>query len=406
MITRQLLVTLSLSSLILASMEQISDHNSSLIEMSNDNSSISSLTIDEESALSIPEAVFDNNYSEEIANGSDTTPQKFHSGPQYETISSFPDKETVRLNFSLFSLANFSDESKSIVAESFNRMNVYPSMVSIPVRANHSIDILKYYRFTIRQFKTKLEKILNMEQLFVKRTTQRNFDHFANSLLLKRLNPKEKYSVCIYYYRDNVSTEMPDLFICQEIMHDHLKHSVHGLLFILTQYSVIIGILVVLQGLFSMRKRRLAHIVHQHLINKSQRLRSTLSSISLVRQSFSSMDGPTSLYQHTNHDEDKFKKRIISSPAIVLTQPSTPSCHSSDENEPFLRLAPAKNHVHFLLGLDENDDTESDCIDNQQIPTMNVDETYGDHCDALLSMAHILDTNKPWSRQSHSTLPV
>lgn len=382
------------------------DTNSSLVEISNDNASIASVTIEGDSPLSNPELVFDNNYSEEIANGSDTTPQKFHPGPQYETISAFTDKETVRLNFSLFSVANFSDESKSTVTENSNKMNVYPSMVSIPVRANHSIDVLKYYRFTIRQFKTKLEKILDMEQLFFKRTAQRNFDHFSNSLLLKRLNPKEKYSVCIYYYRANVSTEMPDLFICQEIMHDHLKHSVHGLLFILTQYSVIIGILVVLQGLFSMRKRRLAHIVHQHLINKSQRLRSTLSSISLVRQSFSSMDGPTDPYQHTNHGQNKFNKRIISSPAIVLTQPSSPSCHSSDENEPFLRLTPGKNHVHFLLGLDENDDTESESTDTQQVPTMILDEPYGDRCDALLSMAHILDTNKPWSRQSHSTLPV
>jgi hypothetical protein len=183
---------------------------------------------------------------------------------------------------------------------------------------------------------------------------------------------------------------MPDLFICQDIIHDHSKHPVHGLVFVLTQYSIILGILIVLQGLFSMRKRRIAHIIHQHLINKTQRIRSTLSSVSLVRQSFSSMDAAQ------NH-ENELKKRITSSPAIILSDESSPKNlpKHSDENEPFLKLLSNKNHVHFFCSFDEgSDDSESN-----DIPTLNPSiEPYSDQSDALSSMAHILDSSKPWSK--------
>ena len=219
-------------------------------------------------------------------------------------------------------------------------------------------------------------------------------DHFSNSLKLFRLNPKEKYSICIYYYQVNISTQMPDLFICQDITHNSSKHSVHGLLFILTQYSIILGLLIVLEGLFSMRKRRLAHIVHQHLLNKGERLCSRLSSVSLVRQSFSSIDA-------IMEQETKPNKRITSSPAIILREPLNNIINHSDENEPFLTLIPNKNHVHFQLDLDEGSD------DNQSDTTLTPQsEPYGDRANALLSMAHILDTNKPWSKYNQQTSPL
>jgi hypothetical protein len=358
-----------------------------------------------------PEAVFDNNYSEQISEELDTTTEEFHPGPHYESNWTFIDKETVRVIFSLFALSKLSNEKKSS-EKNDNKKQLYSNMVFIPSRSIQSIHSLKYFLFTIRQYKTNTEKVLKMEQLILKTTSSRHDEHFSNSLLLIRLNPKEKYSVCIYYYQLNISTQMPDLFMCQDIMHDHLKHPVHGLLFVLTQYSIILGILIVLQGLFSMRKRRLAHIVHQHLINKTQRLRSTLSSVSLVRQSFSSIDTTTEQQHKTisgrvHHQENKLKKKVISSPAIVLSEPSIPSSINTktnlDENEPFLKLISNKNHVHFFFGLDEgSDDNESNTSLNPQIRTTH-NEPYSDRSDALLSMAHILDTNKPWSKHNHHT---
>ena len=279
-------------------------------------------------------------------------------------------------------------------------------MISLPTRSIQSIYSFKYYLFTIRHPKTNTKIVLEMNELLLKTTPTRNDAHFSNSLELIQLNPKEKYIVCIHYYQTNISIDMSDLFICEDIMHDHSKYPVHGLLFILTQYSIILGMLIVLQGLFSMRKRHVTQIIHQHLINKTQRLRSTLSSVSLIRQSFSSMDTTTTEQQHhrtndsNNCEEHKLKTRFISSPAIVLSERSSnPICQQSDEHEPFLKLTSNnKNHVHFFFGHDEgSDDNESN--DAQSDTTLNQSyEPYSDRSDALSSMAHILDSNKPWCK--------
>jgi hypothetical protein len=360
------------------------------------------------------EAIFDNNYSEQISKESDNTTEEFYSGPRYEANWTFINKETVRIVFSLFSISKLSNEKNSS-NKNIKKINLFPNMISIPSRSIQSIYSLKYFLFTIRQYKTNTEKVIQkIEPLILKTTPLRNYEHFSNSLLLSRLNPKERYSICIYYYQNNSSIEMPNFIICQDLMHDHLKHSVHGLLFILTQYSIILGILIVLQGLYSMKKRRLAHIVHQRLMDKAQRLCSRLSSVSLIRQSCSSMDATleqqtNAINGHINHEENKLKKRIISSPAIVLNEPSI-IVNNGDEHEPFLKLSSAKNHVHFVLGLDggfddnESEDILSDTTLNLRSPPTH-SEPYDDRSDAFLSMAHILDTNKPWSKYNNPTIP-
>jgi hypothetical protein len=369
------------------------------------------------------ETVFDNNYSEQIPQESDIVIKEIHHGPQYEANWTFIDEEIIRITFALFSISKSTNEKKFPDENKTKKVNTFPTMVSIPSRSIDSIHSLKYFLFTIRQYKTNTEIVLEIKQLFLKNTTLRDYEHFSNSLQLVRLNPKEKYSICIYYYQVNNTIQMPDLLICQDIINDHLKHSVHGLLFILTQYSIIIAMLIVLQGLFSMRKRRLAHIIHQHFINKTQRIRSTLSSVSLIRQSFSSMDTTTTEqqnhtrnshvvhYESMKYEENKLKKRIISSPAIILTESSMSSDADGsvlDENDPFIKLTSNKNHVHFLLGLDEgsgDDDDSEESVTDLQVPT-SYREPYSDRADALLSMAHILDTNKPWCKHSHHSDPI
>ncbi|CAF3012518.1 unnamed protein product, partial [Rotaria sp. Silwood2] len=365
------------------------------------------------------EALFDNNYSEQLGQESNETREEFNHGPEYDVNWIFINKEKARVVFSLFSMPTVTNETNFFKTHD-NKTNIFPTMLSITPCTLQSIYSLTYFRFAVREYKTNTT-ILPMTRLNLTHTPSRPDGYFSNSLLLV-LDPKEKYSVCIYYYQLNISTQMPDLFICLYVMDDHLKHSAHGLIFVLTQYSIILGLLIVLQGLFTVRKRRFAHIVHQLLINKAQRLRSTLSSVSLVRQSTNLMDTTTEqkttkLNGHVNQEKNKLKKRIISSPAIVLIEPTMQSnmtTSSSNENESCLKLTSGKNHVHFLLGLDEesdenNDDDDNNDNDNDVIPNDTIltppiisihMEPYGDQSNALLSMAHILDTNKPWSKQS------
>ena len=358
-------------------------------EISNDNSSMTSVENQPTDVVPV-DAVFDNNYSPQISEETKNITEELPSGPHYEASWTFYGREEVRAIFSLFSLSKPPDKP-TLFHHHHHPIKLSSNMISLPSRSLHSIQLLKYYLFTIRQHKTNTHKILQMDQLIPKISSTSKEEYFSNSLLLCRLNPKEKYSVCIYYYRTNLSMAMPDLFICQDIMHDHLKHSSHGIFFILTQYSIILGILVILQGLFSMRKRRITQILHQHFVNKTQRIRSTLSSVSLIQQSFSSMDTATEPQQHDESktdQENQLKKRFVSSPAIISNQPST--IPSIDEHEPFLKLNTNKNHVHFFFGLDEpSDDNESNDANF---------EPYSDRLDALSSMAHILESNKPWSK--------
>ncbi|CAF3542794.1 unnamed protein product [Rotaria sp. Silwood1] len=349
--------------------------------------------------------------------------KEFHYGAQCDANWIFIDKETIRVVFSLFSLATVTHEKK-FSNTTDNKINRFPMMLSLTTRTFQSIYSLKFFRFTVQEYKTNTT-VLPMKQLILESTASGNDKYFSNSLLLLRLNPKEKYVICIFYYQLNVSTQMPDLFMCLNIMHDHLNDSAHGLIFVLTQYSIILGLLIVLQVLFIVRKRRLAHIVHQHLINTTQRLRSTLSSVSLVRQSMNLMDTiieqkTTRMNGHVNQEMNKLKKHIIPSSAIVISEPTIESNNienSSNENEPFLKLTTEKTHVHFLLGLndesddnnggdddDDDDDKGYEKIPNNKtfipliMPTLM--EPYDDQSDALSSIAHILDTNKPWSKPS------
>lgn len=314
-------------------------------------------------------------------------------------------------------------------------------MATKPSNSLKSIYTLEYFLFIIRPYKQKREILLKMEKLILRNTTIRPYPHFTNALRLTSLNHHEKYSICICYYQKSSSVQNPDLLLCQDVINDYAKFAhlrtdaKHGLVFIGTQYSIILGLLIVLQSIYSMRKRRFAEYITQHLATKAQSIRTTLSSVSLVRQSFSSLDAAAEQHQqqqlikntsnsHMNQldvrteEGEKVRKRRISSQAIALNNlapPTNDDVTSSDETEPFLRRVSSKNHVHFALGAGEGseDDDDSHHIEYSEInKNSNIQsasghtEPYGDQPDALSSMAHILDSNKPWSRHSDDTSPV
>jgi hypothetical protein len=354
-------------------------------------------------------------------------------GPHYELNWDFVDKDTIRVTFDLLSVPTSLIENNQNSAANKRKSNLLATMAAMPSRSVKSITVLQYFRFIIRPYHKNREITLKLEKLNLKNSTSNKYRHFSNALRLTALNHDEKYSVCICYYQMNSSTKVPDLVLCQDVINDYSKFShlktdpKHGLVFIATQYSIIIALLVVLQSVFTMRKRRVAEIFGQMVANKAHSIRTTLSSVSLVRQSFSSLDAAAEQQQqqhatngHAIHreptveEEKGIKKRIISSPAIVISEqsvPVAPSGTESDENEPFLKRIPSKNHVHFLLGpgegSDEEDDHDNEDTDaNTQVSTSSQREPYNDQADALLSMAHILDTNKPWCRHGHQTSPV
>ncbi|CAF3477452.1 unnamed protein product [Rotaria socialis] len=385
-----------------------------------------------------------------------------HQGPHYEIDWNFIDKDTIRVKFDLYSLPKSLMDNNIRTESKKSKTNLLATMTTMPSSSLKSLYSLEYFLFIIRPHNQNREIVLKMAKLNSRNTTSRPYPHFANSLRLTSLNHHEKYSVCIYYYKNNVSMKFPDLLLCQDIINDyakfaHLKADAkHGLVFIGTQYSIIIGLLVVLQSVYSMRKRRITEYISQHLTTTAHSIRSTLSSVSLVRQSFSSLD-VVAEQQHNQHttntqnsqhetktdEEGKLKRRLPSaqftiqnsqheiktdegknkkrSPSVQfntinqLSPPTSDGATSSDETEPFLKRVSSKNHVHFLLGPGEGSDDDDDIHQHDGNETnknsnsqsaSDSTEPYGNQADALLSMAHILDTNKPWSRHNQNTSPV
>ena len=281
-------------------------------------------------------------------------------------------------------------------------------MVDIVNHSLTSIHSLRYVLFAFRSHNPKNETVLPMERLVLEGSRTRQEGHFINALSVGGLDSKkkERYTFCIYYYQSNISIERPDLFICQDVINDHTMythsqaHSKSDLVFISTQYSIIITILAVLQILLSMHKRHIADVVQQHLINKAHRFRSSFSSISLVRQSVSSANILTPDELDCTDEDHRFPTRIVSSPTMLQSHSSNTSVVGTvgcEENEPFIKLAANKNHVQFLLGEEEESD-DTDEADGTQIDPKTLTESgpYGDRSDAMQSIAHILDSDKPW----------
>jgi len=401
-------------------------------------------TLTDITAEEIKNEVSVNDMLEDINKSEDEVHDEEPEGPNYDLNWGFIDKDTIRVTFDLFSVPiSLIENNKNSLAPK-RKHNLLATMTTAPSRALKSIALLQYHRYIIRPYNKNREIILKLERLILKNITSKRYHHFSNSLRLTELNHHEKYSICICYFQNNNTLKTPDLILCQDIINDYSKYSdlradgKHGLVFITTQYSIIIALLIVLQSVFSMRKRRVAEYIGQIVSNKAQSIRSTLSSVSLVRQSFSSLDAANEQQQqqaassHQTHSTDSttkgeetgktsgFKKRIISSPAIVVSDqqmiPLDQGANSSDENEPFLKRIPSKNHVHFLLGpgegsdednaIDEDDENKIDDCNSSPQSASSRREPYDDQQDALLSMAHILDTNKPWSRHTDQTSPV
>ncbi|CAF1189836.1 unnamed protein product [Rotaria sordida] len=426
-----------------------SDNNSSIKKASQENKIIRTInsiffvidyiTTSDTATDEIKNEISVNDLLETAKESNVTAIPDIHQGPNYEIDWGFIDKDTIRVIFDLFSIPISLIKNNVYSEKNERKSNLLATMTTTPSTSLKKISSLKYFHFIIRPYNQNREIILKKEKLSSKNTTLRPHPHFSNSLRLTSLNHNEKYSICICYYQTNISTKPPDLLVCQDIINDYAKFAhlrtdpKHGLLFITTQYSIIIGLLVVLQSIFTMRKRRITEFISQHLAVTAQNIRTTLSSVSLVRQSFSSLDAAAEQQQQqqqrstnsqTNQREltdlelKRIKKRNISSPAIVvnqLTVPTNDGAISSDETEPFLKRIPSKNHVHFLLGPGEGSDNDDDdnenegsetnkTLNSQLTPTHG--EPYRDQADALLSMAHILDTNKPWSQYRHHTSPV
>ncbi|CAF1218102.1 unnamed protein product, partial [Didymodactylos carnosus] len=388
--------------------------------------------------------------------------------PSYQLDWHFINKDTIRVTFRLYTFPRQTNHQNDISYSSAsitpvkNRKTKKPTTTTTSSPPLSSIHYLKYYVFVIKHYKTMKERALSIQPLIIipKNQSITKTEYISTTLRLTGLNKKEKYSVCLCYYQTNSSQYRPDFLLCQDIINDYSKFKHHKsndrneLFFIITQYSIIIALLIALQSVYTMRKRRIAHILHQHLIQKAHTFRHTLSSVSLVRQSLASLDTATTAGEHhrnggnssgthkTSHALDEFDHKLqnvlhestineeehLSPPNIIINnddeqqgkvkKSASTVGSNSDEKEPFLKHIHSKNHVHFLLGSntpeasDDEDDEEKKKLEQSNTNFLqSYDERilakteednenagpYNEHSDAVQCMKHILDTAKPWT---------
>ncbi|CAF0731260.1 unnamed protein product [Didymodactylos carnosus] len=390
--------------------------------------------------------------------------------PSYQLDWHFIDKNTIRVTFRLYSFPRQTDQNRLISSPSTTiiktrkgKTTTTSTTTSTPPLS--SIHYLKYYVFVIKHYKTMKERALGIEPLVIvpKNQSIKQSEFIFTTLRLTALNKKEKYSVCLCYYQTNSTEQTPDFLLCQDIINDyskfgHPKSNHHNeLFFIVTQYSIIIALLIALQGVYTMRKRRITHILHQHLTQKAHMFRHTISSISLGRQSFSSLDTAASGadHQHNHHRNgnnsssihkashalDEFYKlqnvlreptineELTPPPDIVISNDEPEETveksdfirgSSPDENEPFLKHY-SKNYVHFRLDDGTSDASDEDNEEKklehhphtnflhskeERIPAEDNENTspYNEQSDAVQCMKHILDTAKLWTTAKIPTI--
>ena len=313
--------------------------------------------------------------------------------PHYELDWKFIDKYSIRVTFDLYSLPRSLIESNVYSHSNKQKWNLLGTMTTMPSNSLKSIFSLEYFLFLVRPHHQNREIILNMDKLTLRNTTSRPYPHFSNSLRLTSLNHHEKYSVCICYYQKNSSSKTPDLLLCQDVINNYEKFSdlradlKHGLVFITTQYSIIIGLLIVLQTVYSIRQRRVTHYITQYLSNTAHNVRTTISSVTSLRQSVSSMnvriqqqhatDSDTSECHSITDEGRGARKGNVSSTSAVISHPSmivNNSILSSNETQPFLKRVPSKSYAHLLLGSGNASDEEDD---NPGRAGIEIDQTHG-----------------------------
>lgn len=339
----------------------------------------------------------------------------------YNMFWQFIDATRIRVQFSLSKTDKNTQRNQT---ESFPiaSTRIVTSPASVPMER------LNYFQLKITTNEFNDTDISEMNTTRSEDEMNKSNDSLDISVTISGLKKRETYSICIQYYEKNYSNHEPIFYLCQEIINDYEQY-VHGKsvtnygpMFILRQYTIIFIFLITLQILFYLHERQAADVVHRHLINRAQRFRSSFSSINLVRNSISSTvvtavdetnqfsstrDSVSSETQHFTINPMSVNKISYSNSAALSKVDCFNRCSS---HEPILKTVGNKNHVQFLLGENEeaedSDDNETNKISPVHMTTNHSpsQEPYRDRSDALLSMAHILDMDKPWHKYKRQSI--
>lgn len=290
----------------------------------------------------------------------------------YRSSWTFVDKNTVRVRFRLYE-------------------SLLPSILAT--------------RFLVRHTRTNIV-----------RTYDEQYEIINSTITLYLQNIQQgRHTVCLLLYTSKLMRNPRHIF-CQDIVFNFHKYGHHDIdsdeygntfFFLLTQYAIVVGILIILQLVYSARKRRFLRAVYEKanslrnfMLEHHRRLQDNKSTPDLNNHSH------TLDYLIYNLNRDvlyNFDKGNL--------QSSEETIHTNEVNDsPLLNVSrrrhgkhlkiPSHLHQHSILKhrrsipiiTAENLDLHEEILDENELEI----PAYEEESVSFKSISHILETNKPW----------
>jgi len=216
-----------------------------------------------------------------------------------------------------------------------------------------------------------------------------------------------RHIVCLLLYRSKLTID-PKYIFCQDIVFNFHKYGTHDIdsddhgntfVFLLTQYSIVIGILCILQIVYSVRKRRLirnfyekANALRIHMMEHHHHPQENKSTTDL--------DNPTYALEYLIYNLNR--NALSNFDERYMPTPDTNDLVNRSKFDNHLKI-PSRlkkqsikplfgRHRSLITTNNKNSDAEEDIFDESDFDT----RPYEEQSSSVKSLSHILEENKPW----------
>lgn len=225
------------------------------------------------------------------------------------------------------------------------------------------------------------------------------------TLYLQHMN-QGRHIVCLLLYRSKLMLR-PKYVFCQDIVYNFQKYGHQDMdfdeyrntfVFLLTQYSIVLGILCILQLVYSARKRRLLRLVY-HKANALRSLMSEHYRRTHIHRSSTDINSPSHALEYLIYNLNRNALCNIDQ----MYRDTTNVCDDSSNNSPrpeynkYLKIprrlsrtsiTPYFRHRRLSVAIDPSDEI----FDENDFDTRSCE----DQSASYKSVSHILEENKPW----------
>lgn len=218
-----------------------------------------------------------------------------------------------------------------------------------------------------------------------------------------------RHIVCLLLYRSKLMLNPRHIF-CQDIIFNFQRYGHHDMdvdeavntfVFLLTQYSIVVGILCLLQLIHAARKRRFLKTVY----DKASALRNLMTE-NHTRKSTTDLNQQTHALEYLIYNLNRnalynIDQMYLQSRNDDETDILPKSIHQEKEYDRYLKIPkhlrkhsiiPLLNRRRSLIAATKNFDDDEEIFDESDFDT----RSYEEQSPSYKSVSHILEENKPW----------